>query len=174
MYKPQPWREGEIVCIDTSVCENYRYSLEVRWGKPGNRVVVIGLNPSTADMTRDDKTIRQCIDWARGEGCVGLLMVNAYSFRAKLPSHMKAASDPFGGQTPENLVEMCGRNRVVVAWGNHANYRRRGDEIAVAFAKAGMQLECWGLNVSGSPKHPGRIGIGKTEPWPAGSKTTSS
>ena len=134
----------------------------------------MGLNPSTADKKLDDKTARQCVKWARAEeNCGGLLLLNAYSFRAKLPSDMKAADDPFGGQTPEKIIEMCGQNRIIVAWGNEAEYRGRGDALAAAFAKALVRLECWDVNVNGSPRHPGRIGIGKTEPWPRKNKTTS-
>jgi hypothetical protein len=172
---PKPWRSDETVKIDPTPCTPstvYRYSLQVTW-KPGNVVAVVGLNPSIADEQQDDKTIRQCIDWARGQGCGGLLMLNAYSFRAKLPSDLKKAPDPFGDQTPEKIVEMCKGKRVVVAWGGHAIYRGRGAKIAAAFAKAGMELDCWGFNEKGSPKHPGRICICATEPWPRKVPTTS-
>jgi len=174
MYKPQYWREGEIVCIDESQCKSYRYSLEVRWGKSGHIIAVVGLNPSTASWELDDKTIRQCIDWARGEdGCVGLRMLNAFPFRHKKPKYMKDAEDPFGGQTPDRVVEMCGHGRVVAAWGNDAKHLGRGVALAAAFSEAAVQLECWDVNVTGMPEHPGRIGIGKTKPWPRKSATTA-
>jgi hypothetical protein len=176
MYKPKLWKSDETVKIDPSPCTPstvYRYSLQVTW-KEGPIVVVIGLNPSIADDQKDDKTIRQCIDWARANGYSGLLMLNAYAVREMSPEKMMAADDPFGTQTPEKLVELCGSNFVVAAWGTNAKCRGRGAAVAAAFERAGAQLQCWGINkTDDSPKHPGRIGISKTEPWPRKPKTTS-
>lgn len=57
---------------DISPCGAYRYTLWRRWGD-GRVLTVIGLNPSTADATQDDPTIRRCIGFARREGCAGLV-----------------------------------------------------------------------------------------------------
>lgn len=40
--------------------------------------MVIGLNPSTADETRDDPTIRRCTGYARLWRFGGLLMTNLF------------------------------------------------------------------------------------------------
>jgi hypothetical protein len=46
-----------------SPCGDYRYSLWRMWSEEENapRVMFIGLNPSTADATRNDPTIRRCM-----------------------------------------------------------------------------------------------------------------
>jgi hypothetical protein len=164
--KPKPWAPYETLC-DISDCQHYRYSLQVTWGT-GHILVVVGLNPSTADGKLDDWTARKCVDWAIGQkGYGGLLLLNAYAFRDKSPAVMIAEEDPFGGQTVEKIVEMCGRNRVIAAWGTGARHKDRGMELSAAFARAGVPLECWGVNkTDGSPKQPSRIGIGDTEEWP--------
>ncbi len=163
---PKPWKPDEIVDVDISPCELYRYLLSVRWSQ-GKTLAVVGLNPSTADKKLDDKTVRVCIKWARGRNYGGLVMLNAYAFRDTKPKKMMDAEDPFGEQTPEKLVELCGNHFVIAAWGGGAKHLGRGAAVAAAFAKAGVQLECWGINeVDDSPKHPSRIPLGDTEPWP--------
>ena len=68
-----------------SACGRYRYLLTRRVG-PGTRAVTfIMLNPSTADATRDDPTIRRCIGFARSWGIGGVDVVNLFAFRATEP-----------------------------------------------------------------------------------------
>lgn len=53
-----------------SDCGKYRYSLSRRWGeiRAGRPpIVFVMLNPSTADHTVDDPTIRRCIAFAKRE-----------------------------------------------------------------------------------------------------------
>lgn len=50
------------------------------------RVVVCGLNPSTADAFRDDPTIRREAGFARAWGGGVLVKVNAYAWRATRPA----------------------------------------------------------------------------------------
>lgn len=61
----------------------------------------IGLNPSTADETRDDPTIRRCIGFAKLWGYGALCMTNLFAFRATKPRDMRQAADPIG---PENMA----------------------------------------------------------------------
>jgi hypothetical protein len=53
-----------------SPCGKYRYWLERKWG-PGTPQVFVMLNPSTADASEDDPTIRRCMGFARREGAGG-------------------------------------------------------------------------------------------------------
>jgi hypothetical protein len=46
----------------------HRYELWRIWDRKVRKMVVIGLNPSTADETKNDPTIRRCIDFARRWG----------------------------------------------------------------------------------------------------------
>lgn len=52
-----------------SSCQNYRYSLWRTWSGllPNSRgyAMFVGLNPSTADETNDDPTIRRCMAFAK-------------------------------------------------------------------------------------------------------------
>src|SRR3954454_15761859 len=82
-----------------SACGRYRYLLSRQVG-PGLRTATfIMLNPSTADATNDDPTIRRCIGFARQWGCGRLAVLNLFAVRATDPAEMKRADDPVG---PEN------------------------------------------------------------------------
>jgi len=78
-----------------STCRTYRYALYRQLDQANQTTVAfIGLNPSTADETKDDPTIRRCVGFARSWGFGFLLMQNLFAFRATDPRVMKAADDP--------------------------------------------------------------------------------
>lgn len=136
-----------------SSCRQYRYVLWRHWDWQGSarQVMFIGLNPSTADETEDDPTIRRCIRFAKDWGYGGLLMMNAYAFRATDPKVMKAAADPLG---PGNL-EAFGYRRtqvglIVAAWGAHCSEEHERT-ICQAIAQP---VHCLGRTKAGRPKHP--------------------
>jgi hypothetical protein len=144
-----------------SDCRQYRYTLMRRWDGFGNGVAMfIGLNPSTADETVDDPTIRRCINFAKLWGCSELCMTNLFAFRATDPSVMKAQ------QWPQSEPSMLERNDlfllqkakeskvVVAAWGTHGAHLSRAFFVTSAFWDAGIALQCLGRNKDGSPKHP--------------------
>jgi hypothetical protein len=79
-----------------SPCRRYRYVLWRQWDESLPAVVFCGLNPSTADETADDATIRRELGFARAWGFGKLVKVNAYGWRATDPRQMLAASDPTG------------------------------------------------------------------------------
>lgn len=136
-----------------SPCRTWRYTLTRIW-HPGRPVMnVIGLNPSTADETRDDPTIRRCTHFAMRDGYGGLVMTNIFAFRATDPSDMKVATDPVGPDNDRHLREQAARaGRVIAAWGAHGRHLGRGD--AVAELLAGFDLHCWRLTKEGHPAHP--------------------
>ena len=61
-----------------SDCGRYRYLLSRRW-EDGDDCVFVGLNPSTADGSTNDATVRKCIHFARSWGFAGISLVNLYA-----------------------------------------------------------------------------------------------
>jgi hypothetical protein len=74
-----------------SPCGKYRYTLERRWSELPRYVLWIMLNPSTADATQDDATIRRCVGYTRAWGYTGILVGNLYAFRATHPRDLERA-----------------------------------------------------------------------------------
>ncbi len=134
-----------------SACRKYRYSLWRVWDSSRPYAMIIGLNPSTADETEDDPTIRRCIQYARDWGYGGLCMANLFAYRATAPEVMFAAEDPIGPDNDKWLRELAAQAGVVVgAWGNSGTFRNRSLDIRRMFPS----LKCLKLNASGEPAHP--------------------
>lgn len=129
----------------------YRYSLAREVPSAGiDTVTFIGLNPSTADETIDDPTIRRCIDFARRWGFARLKMLNLYAFRATDPKVMLAADDPIGPENDCTIAKVVGgSNLVVVAWGANAEAER-----VEAVLELVAYPRCLGVTKSGAPRHP--------------------
>jgi hypothetical protein len=135
----------------------YRYALWRDWSSWSNMrtLVVIGLNPSTADENDDDPTIRRCIGFAKREQCGRLVMLNLFALRATDPRVMKAHPEPIG---PDNdaVIRHWTRDEydwssiVVAAWGVHGAHMDR----AMAARLLTPQLYCFGVTKDGHPRHP--------------------
>jgi hypothetical protein len=105
----------------------YRYELGRCWSPNLPTMLVAGLNPSTANETANDPTIRRCLAFAAREHCGTLLMVNAFAWRATEPAELLAAADAVG---PENNAAIAdARDRALIhvaAWGKpHPRLRWR-------------------------------------------------
>lgn len=129
----------------------YRYRLSRRWGD-GPAVAFIGLNPSTADETNDDPTIRRCIGFAKRWGYDQLVMLNLFAFRATDPADMKRVLDPVGPENDKYLVrEAREAGLVVAAWGVHGSYHARDEEVLSILPLPPVAL---GVTKDGYPRHP--------------------
>lgn len=114
------------------------------------------LNPSTADETRNDPTIRRCIGFAKRERCSELRVVNLYSLRAVKPASLLAAPNR-ARYRRKNLAlcaeAMTGAHLVVCAWGVHAERERVAEFMQMAYS-IGARLQCLGVCKHGAPRHP--------------------
>lgn len=125
-----------------------------REGESERCVAFIMLNPSTADETKDDPTIRRCMGFARTWGYDYLLVGNLFAFRATDPRDMKLASDPVGPENDRWLLEIANAaDLVVCAWGQHGHYQERAASVTWALRKH-VALHAIELAKDGTPKHP--------------------
>lgn len=138
-----------------SPCKQYRYQLERSWSEQTSRnstVVFIGLNPSTADLTKDDPTIRKCMTYAQAWQFKKLVMVNLFSWRTTNPNELMQAKNPVGRLTDKYLDEAVSRSALVVAcWGEYGTFLGRSDDIRARYQR---RLSCLSTNQSGEPTHP--------------------
>ena len=112
------------------------------------------LNPSTADESSDDPTIRRCIGFARAWAYGGLEVVNLFALRATDPRELRVAADPIGGLNDAYLLDAAARaTAMVIAWGAHGVFRSRG-AAALTLLSPRARLLALGWTNSGEPRHP--------------------
>ncbi len=135
---------------DFSSCRRWRYRLWRQWAD-GPTLVVIGLNPSTADESTDDPTIRRCIRFARDWGYGRLEVLNLYAWRATRPEDLFRAADPEGPDNRRWLLQRGGRAAMrLAAWGNHG----ATSPLLPWIRRQLAPLHCLALNRTGQPAHP--------------------
>ncbi len=144
---------------DISPCGRYRYVLTRRWDDLVPPMLVIGLNPSTADADVDDPTIRRCIAFARRESAGGVVMLNLFALRSTDPKALAVAEDPIGTGNDHILSEFAAEARrtgtgVVCAWGNGGRLLSRSRCVVARLLAQGAELLHFGLTSAGEPKHP--------------------
>lgn len=142
-----------------SPCKRYRYMLMRRWGSPVSpRVLFIGLNPSTADETRDDATIRREVRYAMEWGYGGLLKANLYGWRSTDPKGLKLTDRPVDhgcGMNDKILAVHAQRCELIVAaWGAFSGI---DDRVAAVLQLLNRPVHCLGRSKEGAPLHPLRL-----------------
>ncbi|WDE09295.1 DUF1643 domain-containing protein [Thalassomonas viridans] len=136
-----------------SPCRRYRYQLGREWSGGGKTCVFIGLNPSKADETRDDPTIRRCIRYAREWGYDRLVMVNLFAYRSTKPAWLARADNPVGEENNKYLLKVCrSADLLIAAWGNHGALHRRDQAVKQLLSE--FVIKCLKLTKLGHPAHP--------------------
>jgi hypothetical protein len=134
-----------------SPSRKYRYELWRIWDARRPNVMFIGLNPSTANETENDPTIRRCIGFAHSFECGGLVVCNLFAYCATDTREMLRAGNPVGHDNDAYLISNAkGAGIVIAAWGNYGRFLNRSKYVAALIPN----LYCLKLNASGEPSHP--------------------
>lgn len=137
-----------------SVCRTWRYTLRRTWDRTKPPLIVVGLNPSTADEDSDDPTIRKCVKFGKSWGYGGLLMLNAYAFKATNPTDLWLVKYPVGPDNDEWLIRapfMYPESIVLAAWGTNIKPEREAEVVELLPPD---RLKCLEITKNGHPKHP--------------------
>ncbi|KAL3142876.1 hypothetical protein ABBQ38_003165 [Trebouxia sp. C0009 RCD-2024] len=129
----------------------YRYLLFRSWDDSLPQVCFCMLNPSTADSTADDPTIRRCMSFAKSWGCGSISVINLFAYRATSPRELKLTADPVG------LWNFCfiylvsqQASMTVAAWGSRGLQLHQNMHVLPLLKNP----VCLGLTKAGHPKHP--------------------
>lgn len=143
----------------------YRYELTratsspLRWIHP---VTFVMLNPSTADATLDDNTIRRCRGYAEKFNGTELRVVNLFAYRATDPADLKRAlaegTDIVGPDNDTYLrrAVAAGTGPIFVAWGARPTGALGDlfDERVRFVASLSQVWGCLAKTKQGQPRHP--------------------
>ena len=149
---PNVYLENDAVISD---CGKYRYLLRRTWDYNRPRALLVMLNPSTADATLDDATIRSCVRLLNGQGYGSMEVVNCFAWRATDPKELFSAIDPIGANNDnviEGAVSRC--DVAICAWGAHQMAGNRRAAIINAVRAQRPAVYCFGTTKHGAPKHP--------------------
>lgn len=146
-------------------CSSADDSVRFLLGKEGdNRIVVIGLNPSTATQEKSDTTATKVERAAIGHGFRGFALANLYPVRSTHPTELPPTADPQLLDLNTRHIGALARKDTVfwAAWGGGIVLRPYLAEsliqIAPRVAAAGGRWVCFGaLSKDGHPRHPSRL-----------------
>lgn len=142
-----------------SPCGRFRYRLERHALSGAGAVAWIMVNPSTADATEDDATIRKVRGFSERLGAGWFIVGNLFAYRSTDVRQLAKAADPIGPDNDDHLRAIIADAPVViVAWGPTAklpaSLRRRFYRVARIAEEAGRELLCLGTAKDGQPLHP--------------------
>lgn len=142
-----------------SKCGKYRYGLWRQWDSKKSSVAFFMLNPSTADGTLDDPTIRRCIRYAYDWGYGGLYVVNLSPYRATDPKILSSIilSDRVIENNATHIRSLePASDKFICSWGANKVSAKVKDSLkdVMLYLQSKGKLFKLGLNKNGTPKHP--------------------
>lgn len=131
----------------------YRYWLTRWWGPDPRTLLWVLLNPSVADATRADPTLRRCIEFSKREGYERLALVNLFAHRSTDPCALRAVRDPVGAFNHSYIEQAAASaDKIIVAWGNQGTLL--GQDQKVLEWLSAYQLWSLGQTKQHCPRHP--------------------
>ena len=154
---------------DAYIEGKYRYWLTRVWDDQLPRMMWILLNPSIADNSTDDPTVKKCMGFAKGLGYGSIEIVNLYAYIATDPKELidiinnnkkiegfkeltgkKAAIGPYNDQHIKTAAQRA--DVIILGWGNNASRSKPCKDVIERLSD--NELKCIEINKSRQPKHP--------------------
>ena len=138
-----------------SDCGKYRYWLE-RGPAGAPYVAWVLANPSTADATLDDPTVRKARGFTERWGYKRFVFVNLFAYRSTDPKGLTKVSDPIGPENGTHIARaLAGADKIVFAWGNAiAPSLRNRARVSATFLRELKPGMCLGYTKDRQPRHP--------------------
>jgi hypothetical protein len=156
------------LCLET---KGFRYLLaEPLLGS--RRLLWVMLNPSTADATQDDPTIRKVRSFTKRLGFDSWSVVNLYARRATKPRELAQMSvlEAIGNPENDDAIAQAakGAKAIVLAWGafnpwpRGVGHQSRIEHVVRVLREntRGLVPMCLGKTRSGNPSHPLMLSYG--------------
>lgn len=154
-----------------SPCGMYRYRLERDVSMDGPVYAFFGINPSTADASVDDATVRKWIGFTKRWGASRFIVGNVFAYRSTDVRKLAQAHDAVGCDNADHLYRMIAEADILVpCWGSTGKVPKelRGEffTLLLRLMESGKPVMHFGLTNDGDPKHPLMLGYDTPlTPW---------
>lgn len=148
----------------TAKCQPYRYALTRVFDHDLPLACFIMLNPSTASAFEMDRTVAKCLRYAKRWGAGGMVVLNAFAWRATDPKLLPKLPDPVGSCNDQVIYQHLGtdvtpphrinRDLVVAAWGNAGTLGGRDLRILELLDICGVKPLALNVTDAKQPQHP--------------------
>ena len=153
-----------------SECRSYRWILKRELSSGTKTLVFIGLNPSKANSSNNDKTLTRIVNFCSRWNYKNIYVINLFGLISKSPSKLSKSKDPVG--TNNDLITLKAlefwRENINcdlwLGWGDKGQLYKR-DSIVLKLIKDFSKIEkkennysrrvlSLGYTNKGSPRHP--------------------
>ena len=146
-----------------SECGQYRYRLEREVQDHGKVVAFFGVNPSTADASLDDATVRKWRGFSARNGFARFIVGNAFAYRSTDPKALASVFDAVGPDNDHHIKQIISAADVLVpcwgAWGKvPKEMRGRFGNLMQLLIASRKPVMAFGITACGQPKHPLMLG----------------
>ncbi|RKR26840.1 hypothetical protein C8C93_2090 [Acidovorax sp. 93] len=147
-----------------SPCGLYRYRLDRQLTMGDGPVYAFfGVNPSTADASLDDATVRKWTGFCKRWGASRYVVGNVFAYRATDVKELAKVEDPHGPDIGDHITDIITEADILVpCWGNTSKVppalQDFFDVLADALLSSGKPVRCFGLTKAGDPLHPLMLG----------------
>lgn len=148
-----------------SACGRYRYRLDRQVQAEGKVFAFFGINPSTADATEDDATVRKWKGFTLRNGGSRFIVGNVFAYRATDPKELAglSVSEACGPDQMFHVISIASEADILVpCWGNSSKVPSSHRPIIQQFLNILLTLGLssnrpvlhFGTTESGDPRHP--------------------
>ncbi len=140
----------------------YRWSLQRRISRSSRKIIFIGLNPSNADVSRDDATLRRITGFCRCWGYGILVVANLFARVSTTPQFLKRCNEPIGQCNDKELLGFFLKWSksplwdIWLGWGANGSLFNRNVEVM------SLMKSFWDKRTSEFPKASGPLTLGVT------------
>jgi hypothetical protein len=145
--------------------KKFRYSLGRKWKDDGLLYGYFGVNPSTADASIDDATVKKWVGFTERNGGRGFIVGNVFAYRATDVKELRKVYSPgFVDEINMNHLNciISKADILVPCWGNTSKVPpgiRGAFKIVInMLIDSGKPIKTFGLTKSNDPKHPLMLG----------------
>ncbi|MDQ9094216.1 DUF1643 domain-containing protein [Pseudoalteromonas haloplanktis] len=145
---------------ELSTCRTYRYKLYRDVNMLGDKVIAFfGVNPSTADESTDDATVRKWRGFTERAKGKRFIVGNVFGYRATDVNELAKVRDPAGLENQKHILDVIDEADILVpCWGSRKNLPKELwgnlDNFMSMLLLSGKPVYCFGKTASGDPKHP--------------------